>query len=86
MELLSWANAEDGQLEVFQEYVNSSFEFSLDEPVILQAIDLRKAYKIKLPDAIIAATALIHDLTLLTRNVGDFNKIEGLQVINPHEK
>jgi predicted nucleic acid-binding protein len=86
MELLSWANANDAQLVVLQEYVSSSFEFSLDEPVILQAITLRKAYNIKLPDAIIAATALIHDLTLLTRNVGDFNKIEGLKVINPHEK
>lgn len=32
-------------------------------------IDLRKKYKIKLPDAIIAATALSMDLILITRNI-----------------
>ncbi|WP_198675460.1 PIN domain-containing protein [Pleomorphovibrio marinus] len=40
----------------------------------------------KLPDEIIAATALTYDLTLLTRNIGDFKKIEGLKVTNPNEK
>ncbi|MBK8704770.1 MAG: PIN domain-containing protein [Saprospiraceae bacterium] len=37
---------------------------------------LRKQYKIKLPDAIIAATALVYDLTLVTRNISDFQKSE----------
>ena len=39
----------------------------------------------KLPAAIIAATALACGLTLLTRNVMDFQVIAGLVVVNPHE-
>ncbi len=35
------------------------------------------------PDLLIAATALEHDLTLVTRNVRDFEDIEGLRLLNP---
>ena len=34
--------------------------------------------------AIIAATALIHNLTLITRNIADFKSISNLAIINPH--
>jgi predicted nucleic acid-binding protein len=46
-------------------------------------IALKKIRKIKTPDAIIAATALSHNLTLISRNVSDFNWIEGLVVVDP---
>jgi predicted nucleic acid-binding protein len=38
-----------------------------------------------LGDAIIAATALVHGLTLVTRNVDDFKHIAGLELENPFE-
>ena len=60
--------------------------FELEKEIKFKTAEIRKAHKIKLPDAIIAATALAYDLTLLTRNVIDFNDIEGLNLINPHEK
>ena len=41
--------------------------------------------RIKIPDAIIAATALHHQLVLATRNTDDFKEIEGLAYINPFE-
>jgi hypothetical protein len=44
---------------------------------------LRKKKKTKLPDAIIAATALELGLTLITRNIGDFKNIPNLKSINP---
>ena len=46
-------------------------------------ISIRQQFKTKLPDAIIAATALAHNLTLITHNLLDFEQIEGLQLIDP---
>jgi predicted nucleic acid-binding protein len=40
---------------------------------------------LKMPNAIIAASALVHGLTLLTRNFSDFKKIPQLNIINPWE-
>jgi predicted nucleic acid-binding protein len=36
-----------------------------------------------MPDALIAATGIVHQLTLLTRNVADFRKAPGLRVRAP---
>jgi predicted nucleic acid-binding protein len=44
---------------------------------------VRQQKKIKLGDAIIAATALVHNMALVTRNTSDFKSIDNLQVINP---
>jgi len=43
----------------------------------------RKNPKIKLPDAIIAATAIHHNHVLLTANLNDFKAIDGLNIDNP---
>lgn len=43
--------------------------------------EIRMKSKIKLPDAIIAATALHKQMPLLTRNTKDFKKVKGLKVI-----
>ena len=48
-----------------------------------RAVALRQKQKMGLGDAIIAATALVHGLTLVTRNVDDFKHIAGLEVQNP---
>jgi predicted nucleic acid-binding protein len=37
----------------------------------------------KLGDSLVAGTALLHGLTLVTRNVDDFTRINGLKVLNP---
>ena len=63
----------------------------VDSEVALKAAELRALSrenhqrKLKLPDAIVAATAFVHDAVLITRNVGDFNHLEsvGLCLWNP---
>lgn len=67
------------------DFMNLSNTHQLIQDVEEQTIYLRKQKKIKLPDAIIAATALVHGFTILTRNTKDFQHIDGLDCINPHE-
>jgi len=56
----------------------------LTNNVVETCIIIRKKHKTKLPDAIIAATALVYDLTIISRNTSDFKNIDGLTVIDPH--
>lgn len=56
----------------------------LDEDIVNHTIKIRQNYRTKLPDAIIAATAIVNNLTLITRNISDFYNIEGLKLINSH--
>jgi predicted nucleic acid-binding protein len=83
MELLAWPDAKEEQISVLNQFINNVVTWGLDEPVILKGIAIRKEYRIKLPDAIIAATALVHDLSLVTRNIEDFKNIKGMKLINP---
>lgn len=39
-----------------------------------------------LADCLIAATALEHRLQLVTRNVADFDDVEGLKIVNPWDE
>jgi predicted nucleic acid-binding protein len=54
-------------------------------PLLTKTIELRKNHRIKLPDAIIAATALVYGLTVISRNITDFKSINGITCINPWE-
>ena len=83
MELLSWHKATSKQIQVLQDFINSSIVFGLEENIIVKTIELRKNYQIKLPDAIIAATAIENSLDLISRNISDFINIAGLKVIDP---
>jgi predicted nucleic acid-binding protein len=65
------------------EFVEASVVIGLTDEIVEQTIFIRKTYKTKLPDAIIAATALVFNLTLVTRNNADFKIINGLSLVNP---
>jgi predicted nucleic acid-binding protein len=58
-------------------------EAEVSAAIIERAIDIRRSVRIKTPDAIIAATALIYGASLITRNVEDFSIVPGLAVVNP---
>jgi predicted nucleic acid-binding protein len=84
MELLVWRDATSEQVKVVEDLILNSIIFPLDENVILKAIEIRKNYRLKLPDAIIAATAVVNNLELLTRNIKDFRRISGLTCVDPY--
>jgi predicted nucleic acid-binding protein len=58
-------------------------ELALSEPVVTTAIMLRQERKMALGDAVIAATALTHNLPLVTRNTQDFQHVAGLRLLDP---
>lgn len=69
--------------KVLEDFVNESIVLELNDQVVNHTITICKSHRIKLPDAIIAATALANNLTLITRNIADFKNIKGLELMNP---
>jgi hypothetical protein len=80
-----FANLSEDHRARLREIIVSMVELVLDERVIQHAITLRQQKKMSLADAVIAATALAHDMPLVTRNVDDFKHIAGLKLVNPFE-
>ncbi|MEL6593173.1 MAG: type II toxin-antitoxin system VapC family toxin [Bacteroidota bacterium] len=85
IELLGFV-AKPEEAKVLAEFVGVSQVIPLTEGIVQQTIQLRKSHKIKLPDAIIAATAIQNDLQLLTRNLADFQKIKNLACVDVHSR
>jgi predicted nucleic acid-binding protein len=80
IELLGFSFVE----QTLTDFVSFAEVYPIDDETIDKSIDLRKKYKIKLPDAIIAATAIINDFTVITHNIRDFQKITELQIIDSY--
>jgi hypothetical protein len=78
-------NAPDEHYKLLSNFMDDALILDLTPDVINLSIAIRKTGKIKLPDAIIAAIALVFELTLITRNTADFKNIPGLKIVNPHE-
>jgi predicted nucleic acid-binding protein len=70
---------------LLKDFVTDSVVLGLTDEVVEKTIEIRKANKIKTPDAIIAATAAVNQLLLITRNTKDFLNIEGVGLINPND-
>ncbi len=86
MELLGWNFPNAGDVLKAKQFVAALQLFKLPDDIVDKTIEIRKAFpKTKLPDAIIAATAQVQGLTLLSRNTADFSKIEGLKLVNPFD-
>jgi predicted nucleic acid-binding protein len=84
MELLGWDNPSIENENNCIAFIADSTVFNLTDEIVDKTIALRKTYaKLALPDAIIAATALVHNLTLISRNDKDFQRIKKLKYTNP---
>ncbi len=58
-------------------------EITVDRAVAERAGRVAREFQLRLPDALIAATALENRLTLTTRNRKDFDKVRGLRIRTP---
>lgn len=71
MEVLIGAEGDNAEL---RDFLETHFEIiPLDLAVAETAVQLRREHRIRLPDAIIWATARVNDAVLATRNTKDFN-------------
>lgn len=57
--------------------------FPVSDVVIQHAVVLRQHRKMSLGDALVGATAIVHQVELATRNVRDFDWIAGMKIIDP---
>ena len=74
--------AEDAQEDAIRIFLEPFEELGVDRAIVERAGRLRRQ-GLYLPDAVIAATALEHKLTLVTRNRRDFEGVRGLRVRSP---
>lgn len=70
MELLVGTSEEDEP--AIRAWLGSFDVITLDNDIANRAVEIRKAKRIRLPDAIVWATAQVHSLLLVSRNTKDF--------------
>lgn len=79
-ELFSGRGAEERRI---RRLLEPMVDLPVDAAVAERAGRIRRSTSVRLPDALIAATAVEHRLTLVTRNDRDFAGIKGLKVRAP---
>jgi predicted nucleic acid-binding protein len=80
IEVLSFELSAHEESEIKQ-FLDSFNVIDTNREIALQSIINRRIRKIKIPDNIIASTAQVFDLTLVTRNTDDFSSLD-IKVIN----
>ncbi|KYC37106.1 twitching motility protein PilT [Scytonema hofmannii PCC 7110] len=85
VETLGYHRLSDIEQQFLEEFFSVSLVIPISQPVLDRAVALRQIRRMSLGDAIIAGTALSHNLKLVTRNMKDFQWIESLQLLNPFE-
>ena len=55
--------------------LNTFKKIIVTNPIALAAGDISRKHGLDIPDAIIASTAIMHNLELITRNVKDFKEL-----------
>ena len=84
MEVLGYQFRDPKEEEFIREMIEMFRILFIDQKIADIAIEIRKKLRIKLPDAIIAATGKVQNLCLVTRNIDDFRKVE-IKIANPFD-
>lgn len=83
IELLCFETADKEILRKIAEFLDEIEVVLMTEEIISEAISYRKNLKLKIPDAIIAATAKTSDLTLITADKTLTQKLKDVNTISP---
>ena len=82
IELLCFETENDTTKKI-AEFINEIEVVYISDEIIEMTIDYRKTVKLKIPDAIIAATAKVKELTLVTADKSLTQKLKELKIVNP---
>ena len=85
IEVLSFDPDKDDNYPILVDFFETSNILELTDDIVSKTIQIRQKQKIKLPDAVIASTALVKKMILVSRNTKDFKNIFDLEVVNPYE-
>ncbi len=82
-EVLGYKFIDPEDARYFEDLFSTMNNHIFEKEVTNKVIELRQTTNLKLPDAIIAATALVNSLVLWTHNTDDFKNIPKLQLFDP---
>ena len=80
LELLGFQDIKEEDRSIIEELLNNCIIVDLNQAIKRITVDLKQKYKLKLPDAIIAATSIYMNLPLISADK-DFDRISDLQFI-----
>lgn len=80
IEVLSFPNLKDSDKALIKNFLSECYIVDIEPAIKDITIEIRSTFKTKLPDAVIAATAMYFDLPLFTMDKG-FEKIADLQAV-----
>jgi len=83
MELLGWRGHSEQSRADAENLLRGMREIGLTRPIVGEVIKLRGLLAIKLPDAIIAASARVEGVPLMTGNARDFMAIADFSLLDP---
>lgn len=79
IEALSWIHSNKTKENIVKMFIDDAIVLPLTNEIVSRCIKIRRSNKLKTPDAIIAATAIEHNFTLLTKDK-DFFNVKGLKI------
>jgi toxin FitB len=85
VEVLGYHGLSEQERLYFERFFVVATILAISDDVLEQAVKLRQAKKMTLGDALIAGTAIVHNLTLVTRNVNDFKWVKNLRLLDPFD-
>jgi predicted nucleic acid-binding protein len=80
MELLSYRNITDSEKQTLDEFLKEFIIINIDEKIKLNTIEVKKSSGMKLPDSIIAATAISLKLPVITSDK-QFKNVKQLNLV-----
>lgn len=82
VETLGYHELQEKDKRFLEDFFSALIVYYPNPEIFQTAIDLRQQHSMSLGDALIAATALHHGLTLATHNTKDFEWIKSLELID----